>query len=221
MSKPASDRIPRVLITVSGGVADVICKPAGVDVRIYDYDVEGCEEAKLDHDPDNQPCVIRRFTTSEPVLANRHWPIVSHSLDDLARINARRWKCPSSRCWPTGTGRSSVTLSTILPGSTPAGGSAPPAADPLSTPTRPLPRSARRSAAIAIRTWRWSGPDVALTHPVPTFSLSPSRLSPPERKSSNAEPRYLCARTARVRPSATTSCTVSSSPNPLHERNAP
>jgi len=95
MSKPASDRIPRVLITVSGGVADVICKPAGVDVRIYDYDVEGCDEAKLDRDPDGWPCVIRRFTTSDPVLANQHWPIVSHSLDDLARINARRWKCPS------------------------------------------------------------------------------------------------------------------------------
>ena len=32
-----------VIITVSGGVAEVIEKPDGVSVEIRDYDIEGCD----------------------------------------------------------------------------------------------------------------------------------------------------------------------------------
>ena len=90
--------VPMVLITVSGGVADLICKPAGVAVRIYDYDVDGCEEAGLDKDPDDQSCMIRKFPTGQAVIANKHWPVVKHAIRNISQTNFRRWKC-------TGCGR--------------------------------------------------------------------------------------------------------------------
>ena len=86
--------VPMVLVTVSGGVADLICKPAGLTVRIYDYDVQGCEKARLDRDPDDQPCMIREYPKTEVVVANEHWVVIRHAVRDLTLANFRQWKCP-------------------------------------------------------------------------------------------------------------------------------
>lgn len=50
------DRIPRVIISVIGGVADVISKPPGVAVTLFDYDVDGVEN--VSKDPDGERCII-------------------------------------------------------------------------------------------------------------------------------------------------------------------
>ncbi len=86
--------VPMVLVTVSGGVANLICKPAGLVVRIYDYDVQGCEEARLDRDPDDQPCMICKYPKAEVVVANKHWAVIRHAVRDLTQANSCQWKCP-------------------------------------------------------------------------------------------------------------------------------
>lgn len=50
-----------VVITVSGGVADVAEQPPGVDVVIRDYDVEGVDEETLSQDADGQDCIEAEY----------------------------------------------------------------------------------------------------------------------------------------------------------------
>ena len=57
----------RVIISVSGGVAEVLLKPAGVEVRILDYDVDGVDADRLDHDEHGQPCSIQRYAASQTI----------------------------------------------------------------------------------------------------------------------------------------------------------
>lgn len=94
MSKRRKPPCLQVIVTVNGGVADILLKPKGVAVTLYDYDVEGCEETSLDKDPDGQSCMIHEWPIAEAAAANEHWPVVKHAIRDLARTNFRRWKCP-------------------------------------------------------------------------------------------------------------------------------
>lgn len=54
------DIIPRVIISVSGGVADVVSKPFGVAVTLFDYDVDGVAE-NVSKDPKGKRCIISHW----------------------------------------------------------------------------------------------------------------------------------------------------------------
>lgn len=63
MDLPSAERrtMPKVLITVRGGLAEVAELDPGVEVEIRDYDVEGTDEHLLEYDSDGAPC-IRYFS---------------------------------------------------------------------------------------------------------------------------------------------------------------
>ncbi len=94
MKKPAC---LRVIVTVSGGVADVLLKPRGVAVTLYDYDVEGSDENApgISKDPDGADCCISEWTASEPVIAKHDWPIVERARLASIPSHSRKWKCPT------------------------------------------------------------------------------------------------------------------------------
>jgi hypothetical protein len=50
-TRTRSPRACRVIVTVRGGVAEVIFKPRGVEVFILDYDVDGEDADQVDRDP--------------------------------------------------------------------------------------------------------------------------------------------------------------------------
>ena len=83
----------QVIITVSGGVADVLCKPPGIAVAIYDYDVEGSDEGDpgVSKDPDHQLCCVRTWEPSDEVAGCQHWPIIRKAREGSY---SRSWKCP-------------------------------------------------------------------------------------------------------------------------------
>lgn len=82
-----------VIITVSGGVADVLFKPSGVAVALYDYDVEASDEDDpgISRDPDGQPCCLREWGAAGEVAGCRHWPVVQQAVEGSY---SRPWKCP-------------------------------------------------------------------------------------------------------------------------------
>jgi len=87
-----------VIITVSGGVANVMYKPRGLAISIFDYDVEGSDEGEsLSKDPDGQRCTIAEWPESEIVVGNKHWPLVKNASRNLATSSSRKWKCPDCR----------------------------------------------------------------------------------------------------------------------------
>ena len=86
-------RSPQVIISVSGGVADVICKPIGVAISIFDYDVDGGE--KVSKDPDGERCVISNWASQEKVISNERWPIIRQAKHDVTCHCTKQWKCPS------------------------------------------------------------------------------------------------------------------------------
>ena len=69
----------RVILSVSGGVADVVYEPKGIEVIVFDYDVDGTKEddPRIAKDPDGQACCILQWPSSEKIVENRHWPIDS------------------------------------------------------------------------------------------------------------------------------------------------
>ena len=91
-----SQKLPslQVIVTVSGGVADVLYKSAGVTLALYDYDVEGSDENEpgVSRDPDGQRCSIREWDPSEEIVGSENWPIIKQ-----ARKGSyyRTWKCPN------------------------------------------------------------------------------------------------------------------------------
>ncbi|MCY2927957.1 MAG: hypothetical protein NTV86_00395, partial [Planctomycetota bacterium] len=93
---PARPSVPHVIITVTGGVAEVLCKPRGVAVSIFDYDVEGGDphDSRISKDPDGQACCTRQLPAGDEVVGNKHWPIVRKAIDAAARPYSRLWKCP-------------------------------------------------------------------------------------------------------------------------------
>ena len=83
----------RVIITVSGGVADLIFKPAGIAITLLDYDVDGVE--RTSKDPDGERCIVGHWGVRRKVVANDHWPIIRQAERDITCRCTRRWKCPS------------------------------------------------------------------------------------------------------------------------------
>lgn len=81
-----------VVLSVRGGVADMVFKPAGVATTVFDYDVDG--DGAADKDPDGAPCRIVEWPAGEAVHENRHWPIVRKALDAADQPYTRRWQCP-------------------------------------------------------------------------------------------------------------------------------
>lgn len=77
------DHIPHVIIAVSGGVAEVLLKPRGLLVSVYDYDVEGEEGERITPDPDGHRCCVSQYPAEERVNAQPTWPIALHSMLDL------------------------------------------------------------------------------------------------------------------------------------------
>ena len=71
---PATPAACRVIVTVSGGVADVISKPRGVAVTVYDYDIEDSGEA-LSQDPDGKTCQISEWEAAEAAITPKGWPV--------------------------------------------------------------------------------------------------------------------------------------------------
>ena len=87
----------RVILCVSGGVADIFCKPKGIEVLIFDYDVDGSDPT--DHDPDGHPCTIQTFSAPDKVLTNKHWPMIRTAARKLNGHTQQRWRC--SQCQRT------------------------------------------------------------------------------------------------------------------------
>ena len=87
----------RVIISVSGGVADVVLKPKGLEVCIFDYDVDSEDADRLDRDPDGQLCCIARWDAGTPVIGSKHWPIVHGAAKRIAEHRKQRWQCPECR----------------------------------------------------------------------------------------------------------------------------
>jgi hypothetical protein len=64
-----SQDTPAVWITVAGGVTEIAKKPSGIEVRIFDYDVDGT--GQVDRDPDDKPCIIQVSPASSSVGVGR------------------------------------------------------------------------------------------------------------------------------------------------------
>jgi hypothetical protein len=64
----------RILLSVRGGVAEVMHKPRAVEVVIYEYDVEGTDNVDQDHD--GRPCNIQTYASQTRIKGPKHWPLV-------------------------------------------------------------------------------------------------------------------------------------------------
>ena len=86
---------PHVILTVSAGVVDVVLKPRGVTVAVYDYDIEGTDkdDADISQDPNGRPCSIRQWDPAEEIVANDHWPMACKPIRK-DRLYTRKWRCP-------------------------------------------------------------------------------------------------------------------------------
>ncbi len=59
----------RVEIAISGGVADVQFKSKGVEVAIFDYDVDGEDALRLQRDAEGRPCCIAKWAAADIVTS--------------------------------------------------------------------------------------------------------------------------------------------------------
>jgi hypothetical protein len=95
MPRPKAGRrsaMPRVVLCVRGGVAEVLFKPLGLEVDIFDYDVDGEDADRLDRDPDGQLCSLGCWEASEAVSGNEHWPIIRSAARKVTRKRRQRWR---------------------------------------------------------------------------------------------------------------------------------
>jgi hypothetical protein len=83
----------QVIVTISGGVGDVLFKSPGVAIALYDYDVEGSDENEpsVSRDPDGQLCTVREWEPAEEVVGPENWPIIKGARQGSY---CRTWKCP-------------------------------------------------------------------------------------------------------------------------------
>ena len=96
MAKAKKNQKPpslQVIVTISGGVGDVLFKSPGVALALYDYDVEGSDENEsgVSRDPDGQLCSIREWDPSEEIVGSENWPIIKKARE---ADYCRAWKCP-------------------------------------------------------------------------------------------------------------------------------
>ena len=91
-TKPKQPLALQVIVTVSGGVADILYKPPGLAVFILDYDVEGSAEGdpNIAKDADGRLCCLSEFPPSEEIVGDLHWPIIKKALKG---VYSRTWKC--------------------------------------------------------------------------------------------------------------------------------
>jgi len=84
---------PQAIVTISGGVGDVLFKSSGIALVLYDYDVDGADENEpgVSRDPDGQLCTIRRWDPAEEVAGPESWPIVKKVRQ---ASYCRTWTCP-------------------------------------------------------------------------------------------------------------------------------
>ena len=61
-----SETYPRIVISVYGGIAEVVQKPEGLEVAIFDYDVQA-EDGPLAKDLNGNPCVVSEYPASEKI----------------------------------------------------------------------------------------------------------------------------------------------------------
>lgn len=89
-----SDGLPPadVIITVRGGVADVVLKARGTALALYDYDVDGSED--VDQDPDGALCHSRQWPRSSQVIGEAHWPSLAAFRNGAVLSCSRQWECP-------------------------------------------------------------------------------------------------------------------------------
>ncbi len=61
---------PKVIVVINNGVAELLCKPKGVGLAIYDYDVEGTDEndPSLKRDSGGKICFISEWDPAQEVL---------------------------------------------------------------------------------------------------------------------------------------------------------
>ena len=83
----------QVIVTISGGVGELLFKSQGVAVAMYDYDVEGSDEREpgISKDPDGQLCCIREWEPSKEIVGSEHWPVIKKA---RGGSYCRTWKCP-------------------------------------------------------------------------------------------------------------------------------
>jgi hypothetical protein len=96
MAKSKKNQSPpnlQVIVTISGGVGDVLFKSPGVALALYDYDVDGADENEpgVSRDPDGQLCCIREFDPSEEMVGSENWPVIKKARE---ASYCRTWKCP-------------------------------------------------------------------------------------------------------------------------------
>ncbi len=96
MPKKAKDQKPpslQVIVTISGGVADVLFKSPGIALTLYDYDADGADENEpgVSRDPDGQLCTIRQWDPAEGITGPENWPIITKARE---AGYCRTWKCP-------------------------------------------------------------------------------------------------------------------------------
>jgi len=86
-----------VMLAVTGGVGELLAKPKGVAVVIYDYDMEGSDEGEsnVSRDPDGQFCSIAEWTAMEEIASKIHWPAVQAAME---AGYSRLWHCPDCCC---------------------------------------------------------------------------------------------------------------------------
>jgi len=83
----------QVIVTISGGVGELLFKSPGVAVAMYDYDVEGSDERDpgISKDLDGQLCCVREWEPSAEVVGSEHWPVIKKA---RGGSYCRTWKCP-------------------------------------------------------------------------------------------------------------------------------
>jgi len=92
-TKPKNPPALQVIVTVSGGVADILFKPVGVTVLLYDYDVQSSDQKQpgVFRDPDGEFCCVGMWSRSDKIVGSEHWPVIRNALKGAY---SRTWKCP-------------------------------------------------------------------------------------------------------------------------------
>jgi hypothetical protein len=83
---------PQLILLVKRGIVEALFKPVGLDLTLFDYDVEGVGEG-LSRDVDGRDCLIRLWPANQKVVENRHWPMIRRALRAARRAGARTWRC--------------------------------------------------------------------------------------------------------------------------------
>lgn len=98
-TKPKNPPSLHVIASVNEGILEILHKPRGVAVTVFDYDIEGSgdHESGRGKDPDGQPCFFSQWPASATIIGDRRWPIVQQAARDTRRLYSRKWACPTCK----------------------------------------------------------------------------------------------------------------------------